>query len=371
MNTNDDADALATWLESSSCSAESLSDWLQGYAIPPVGHHDEPYLWLLRAVAAGKSRSGAESRIATCLRTLLLDVASGKLNEIDRPAQMLYNAFMLAAGLNASELLFEPLFRIATEANLQEHWLGVNLRDALRIAVTCNQLGTNLIEEWRSLLYQREPRLFPGTIYDAFEGIVMMPITHEASEKPWLEAVGEALKEFARILEESSVDARVKFRRLLKRGAEARMHSPLLDRELVLAAHRWEWPLWAVECLPNLYIRLDENVKHEEHTALMWSRIAFLLPDTDRFEIVRRLCAGSVLEVRLGQNAARHAGLIASEVEPLRSGNPWFSISSVLGSLNDAVVVLEEAALIRGEHEFANDLRQKKIQIDRELRIAV
>lgn len=309
--------------------------------------------------------------MATCLSTLLHDIAVGELRRVDRPAQMLYNAFMLAAALNAAELLYDPLYRIATGTRLKKHWLGVNLQDALRIAVTCNQRGTDLVEVWRALLYQREPTLFTGTSYDAFEGMVTMPITDQASEKLWLEALGEALREFARILEEVGVDARIKFRHLLKRGVEARMHRPLLDRDLVLAAHRWAWPLWAVECLPNLYIRLDESAKTDEQMALMWSRIAFLLPDTDTFEIVRRLCAGSILEVKLGRSAARHAGLIASEVEPLRSGNPWFSISSVLGSLNDAVLMLEEAAVARGEHEFAADLRQKKIQIDRELKIAV
>ena len=374
VNGRDDGwhNEMPAWLESTPCTAARLADWLQGYDIPPVGHDDEPYLWLLRALPAGEKQRPSAARVAAALADLLLQISSKSMPNIDRPSQLLYNALMLAAGLNEPEMLSAPIHTIATYGAVSGEWLGIELTDALRTSLIYNQTGTDFVQEWLSILHEGEGRIFSGTHYDAFEGIVLMPVSDGESQSIWMDALGEALFEISGLLEEDESSARDKFQNLLNRAAEARLYPPFLDRDLVLAAHRWNWSQWAVECLPNLYIRLNTATEQQQDIlALIWSRLAFLLPPTDPFTVTRNLCGGAILEVKLSPQAADRAGIIASEVEPLRKQNPYFSTSSVLGTINDAVVVLQDTAEARGDHAFARSLRQKQVEMSRELRIAV
>jgi hypothetical protein len=347
-------------------SCDRLVDWLQGYKLPPVGHDDEPYVWILRSIPAGELRNAVEIRIAACLAELLTKLADRKLRRVDREAQVAYNAFMLAAGLGTPEILFEPLLSVLGSERIAGNWLGVALGDALRLALTHNQIDAELKDDWFDLLHQREPQRLRGTPYDAFDGLLLMPTGEDLTEREWVGVVGEALAEFARQFEQSKVDARERFRELVIRTGEARLNPPSLERDLILAADQFDWPIWAVECLPNLYIAESVSEWGDER-ALMWSRMVFLLPDHKQVQRVRTLCHGVVLEAILSATASRYAHLIATEVEPLRLQNPYFSDRAVLNTINEAVMNLERRAAMSGEEEFSRGLQKKRIELSREL----
>src|SRR2546425_483054 len=102
---------VTKWLTKTNWQPGELIDWLQGYDMPPVGHDEEPYVWLLRGLPEADERHEAEKEFAKRVAVLLLDEPDVK-RPGKRADQVLYNLFMLGAGLSCPDELAVPLYEI-------------------------------------------------------------------------------------------------------------------------------------------------------------------------------------------------------------------------------------------------------------------
>src|SRR5207253_9557411 len=92
---------VTNWLMKEDWNMSQLMDWLQGYGLPFAGDADEPYLWLLRGIPEASERHVTEVQFAGRVAALIRECPDverpGK-----RPDQILYNLFMLCAGLSCA-----------------------------------------------------------------------------------------------------------------------------------------------------------------------------------------------------------------------------------------------------------------------------
>jgi hypothetical protein len=207
-------DMLSAWLAREDWKPEQLLDWLQGYGLPPVGHDDDPFLWVLRGLPEADERHPAETALANRVAKVLDEVKPDVTQPGDRPDELLYNLFMLCAGLSCPDQLADPLYEVFKRRKLKGEWLGVDVRDALGAALTSNQLDSRLQPVWETMLEGEEHDFLPGDEYDGFEGIRLMPGSADKRGEPALDAIGKALKAMARHLEKAH-DRRPQFRALI------------------------------------------------------------------------------------------------------------------------------------------------------------
>lgn len=120
------------WLLDPSYDPKTLINWCQGYNLPPIGHNDDPYLWIYRAVEYVKKELAR--RIA-----VFLDEKPDIHRPGDRPGEVLYNLLMLSAALNCPDILYKPLKRMKERKVLPGDWLGVPLAAVLDDALCANQ----------------------------------------------------------------------------------------------------------------------------------------------------------------------------------------------------------------------------------------
>lgn len=243
---------LGAWLGREDWRPEELIDWLQGYNLPPVGHDDEPFLWLLRGIPLADKRFEAETKLAERVGKVL----EGKpdlMRPGTRPDKVLYNLFMLCAGLGCPDQLAEPLYKVFQRGVLKGEWLGVDVRDALQAALISNQIDNRLQPEWETMLEQRKHDFLPGDEYDGFNGIVMNPASAKTRGEPDLDAIGRALKFMAKYLDRDSGRCE-EFQALIKQIAEIYPGRPILEIEILLQAVHNDWPRWAMQAIPGDYV---------------------------------------------------------------------------------------------------------------------
>lgn len=174
-----------------------------------------------------------------------------------------------------------------------------------------------------------------------------------------LNSLGNAMRLVVSYLK-SHRDCRPKFRTLINT-----IISPANGLQwavnLVLLANRFEFPTWAVQCLPNLCFRLPTNNQDEGTIFVLWQQIAIAIPLSYTLEIKEKLCGGEVLVAGFDRPGARLVERIAGWVEPERLSNPFASDRSARGALAQAFdsIRLEDAE-IAGPAEEA----QKKVLTD-------
>jgi len=219
--------------------------------MPPVGHDEEPYLWLLRSLPEADERYDAEKEFAKRVAVLLLDGPDVK-RPGKRPDQVLYNLFMLSAGLSCPDELAIPLHEVYERRSLRGKRLGVDVRTALKAALIVNQRDSRLQSIWEQFLQKRNHQFLPGDEWDGFEGIRLMPESEDRRGEPALDALGRALKAMAEYLE--SDQARVnKSHYLVVKIMDTYPGRPTWDTDLLLQALKQEWPSWTVESIPGQY----------------------------------------------------------------------------------------------------------------------
>jgi hypothetical protein len=333
---------LLPWL--SHPSTEPLEDWLQGYGLPPVGHDEEPYIWLLRGLPRGKGRHDAEQELSSQLARVL-QREPDRHRPGRRPEQMLYNLLMLCAGLSTSTELAEPLDAMFQREVLAGHWQGHDVRDALLLALIHNQPDARWGPVWSQLLAGGHPFL-PGGPYDGFRGILRMPPPGGQPGEPALEAIGQALRQMGDYLSERHYsDRRPRFRELLS-WVEQTYPSTRRPRDLLELADRQHWPEWMVTCLPTLCIDLGPAPEGRRHF-LLWTMIARFLPHPGRqswpkiARILRRpatqpkleqeLCGGVVEQIQIPGPWVKEVKEIAGAMEKARMVAPYPSDSALSG----------------------------------------
>lgn len=347
--------SLALWLNQQSWEIQELIDWLQGYTLPPVGHDEEPFVWILRGLFLNDDRYKAESELAFRL-VKLMESDAGSILLSKRPNQVLYNLFMLCAGLSYPKVLGEALYSIYERQSLEGEWLGVDLRDALQLALVTNQIDNRLQSVWQCMLNGQTDDYLPGDEDDGFNGILLMPSAETGLGEPAINEIGGALKIRTKHLEQEKGRRHV-FLSLIMKSVEAYPGRPSWSFDLVMQADEKQWPAWAVECIPNLYIPL-EQVTGEKNRALIWHYILACVPRSYEYEVINQLCKGHVLEIRLSEQTALFIDYIAPYFERVRLRNQFPSERSMVGFIAGAMTDLEVLARSQYDSDVADHLKE-------------
>ncbi len=254
---------MRVWLDGPADSSR-LVEWLQGHGFPPVGYADEPYLWLLRGIEsiAGMAPTSARDQTYSelfCERIArLLDERPDEQRPGVRPEQVLYNLFLLCAGLKCPDCLADPLSRILARGKLNGSYLGVDLREALRSALAENQIHERMREEWLAMI-RGESRFLPGDEYAGFAGLWKMPESPVSRGEPALRAIEAGLAAFvARLDHENDEIGRARLVEIVDSLRRAYPRFDDLDRFLIGAADRRDWPKWALSTLVPLCRATDD-----------------------------------------------------------------------------------------------------------------
>jgi hypothetical protein len=318
------------WLSEPEANPNRLRGWLQGVGLPPVGYAEPPFLWILRALPTeGDELVPAETELAARAVPLLHEIPSMPTTP-DRD-DYLYNLFQLCAGLSCADQLAKPLYALYQAMHTQpaDVW-EFGARSAFRSALSENQQDARLESVWSAMLHGHAGGILPGSRYDAFDAVVLMPLSVETQGEPDWDAIGQALGIMADYLEPAP-NRRIEFRSLQDR---ARRRYPGLpwDEELLRQADAHAWPEWAVECLPSLCLWLNGQ------TALVWHYMEACLPDHLEHKRVASLCRGTVYQMQLSVDASKYLlDEIRPEFEDWRRENPFPSLSSTRGQAAAAI----------------------------------
>jgi hypothetical protein len=332
-------DLLGSWLNKDEIFVPQLLNWLQGYDLPPIGHHEEPYLWLLRALPTGSKRPEAERSLAQVAQAILqLDPDVNPQG--NRPEQLTYNLLMLSAGLSCPDELAEPLFNIFVREKLSGTWMGIELRSALRVALTENQIDNRLKPVWEQMVSSQKNLFLLGNDYDGFEGILLMPLSQEQRGEPDIEAIGKALKMLASAMEEEE-DRGQDFRFLINRVFEAYPGRPSLQEALVYQADKNNWPYWAVEALPTLCFHAETQLPNAETIFYLWRPLIDVFEGEYRFTEAQTLCDDQVVIVSLPQETVDFVEQIGPIFDWNRYHNPYMTVRSSIAVMADTMAELE------------------------------
>jgi hypothetical protein len=154
-----------------------------------------------------------------------------------------------------------------------------------------------------------------------------------------LESIGEIMKATARHLE-NVYDRRRKFQSRIKKVLATHLNYPKLNETLVRQADRANWPSWAVECLPTLYVP-TETLTLGRISALVWHQILECVPEHLTYEVVAKLCNGQIYEVRTDEETASFLNSIAQIFENHLRHNPFESERSFTGAITSAIQEIE------------------------------
>lgn len=277
-------ESLVEWLGRENWTPQELIDWLQSYGLP-ISSEDDAFLWLLRALPQDELYSAKKELASRAAAVLALEPDETRPG--DEPDQVLFNLFYLCAGLACADELADPLYDVYQRSDYQRgelsdklkgEWSGITLRDALRAAVTTNQVDRRLECVWKDMVEGKSGGFLPGDVEDGFEGLLFMPRSTEERGEPALDAIGWALKVLGDKFEHE-VGREADFQRYVERISI--VHPGYAwDVCLLTQAQRYEWPVWTVEQLPgscprraSLYLQACPDLRSKEFKAVIHQAI--------------------------------------------------------------------------------------------------
>lgn len=321
-------------------SAALLQDWLQGYRMPTLGEEDEPYVWLIRGlleVPEGERRDEVTRRLAAWLAEILERPDVEKLGHL--PDRLLYNALMLAGGLECPEILWEPLLGMLERNTLGDRtYHGIPLRSSLRTALVNNQLDSRLEDIWLAMATEKggDERL-PGNVYDGFGGIVRLPGSELVPGSRSWDLLREGLTHSVKRLGDMT-ERRILFRNLTEQLVERHSEQGKVNHWLLVMAHQESWPRWAVEGLPSLFYRLENRVDDWAVWKLYYEFLKAVHVDLPPPE--NALCEDRVYLLSAPVWEPSEGHLLAA-LEQVRREHPWSSNRSLYGSLSDFLIGIQ------------------------------
>lgn len=243
---------MISWLWEDQLDLPRLYDWLHGRGLPPVGHDEEPYQWLLRGIAVlGPAREHLEKRFAERLSILLGEEPDTTMR--DGGDDYLRNLYWTCAGLRRPSFLAEQLWRVYKR--LRRTKLRGDVRDGLQAALVQNQYGETkpLKEVWEPMVMEGRARGLRGDEVVGYEGI----LARHATVRPDIDKVFWALGTISHRWDESR---KAEFRRLIFKVPDLDRFE--VARRLIASARRPEdgWSQWAIKLLPGItYPKRDDG----------------------------------------------------------------------------------------------------------------
>ena len=308
---------------------------LEGVGLPPFGHDEEPYAWIVRGLPLSGERNAAVTELSRRVASLL-ETEPEKRRLGARPDQVLYNLLLLAASLMHPETLEAPLAAMRKRGALKGDWLGGDLRTALLVAMIKNQSDARLRSFWEKMLAGEEDAFFFTDPYLGFEGILLMPEAAGRAGEPALTAIGAALSRMTEYLTAAHFQERKpRFQDLLTL-VEDTYPSRSWPARWIRLADEHRWPAWAVDCVPSLVVPIPPLGGPQQRlfigNQIAEDRIPELL---DGMETA--LCDGHVLEVTVPAAKASELVRDAKRLDRDRLNNPFPSDKAARAVMYDSL----------------------------------
>ncbi|HEX7957629.1 MAG TPA: hypothetical protein VF508_11835 [Pyrinomonadaceae bacterium] len=322
-----------------------LTDWLKGYELPAVGHGEEPYVWLLRALSFSDDfcRREMAGRVALLLeRERPHEPRGGRYDH-----RLIYNLLYLCAGLRRREELGAALYRVydffaerGGAAALGAAGGRYDLSGALRDALITNQTDQRFNDAWKRMLAGDPPEMLQGGRYAGLDGLTHMPSRERGVYAPDVEAVGWALARMAEYLS-GELGRHKAFRRLVERVKKAWPEYTRWDEDLLRQAISNEWPAWAALRLDNLAVRIEKE--HGREHALVWDfYLTYLRPCEPGLRPLSTPLGGLVADVWLNEEATRLLDFMRTCVEGARRKCPDANPDNVKLAASEALKVMTD-----------------------------
>lgn len=238
---------MIPWLWTDELGLDRLIGWLQGNGLPPVGHDEEPYHWLLRGIPADTPihRDYMQKQLAERLAILLSEEPDVHPLIASNSAEFLSNLYWTCAGLNRPAFLAEPLWQ--AYKRLKHSKLSGAVKDALQAAIVQNQPGDKALREiWEPMVEQGRHRWLRGSEIVGYEGILVRHQTVKQDLSKILWALGKISHRW-----QGTHGDRIAFRRMIERIPDLK-RSVVANRliETALTSEN-SWSPWALACLPT------------------------------------------------------------------------------------------------------------------------
>lgn len=297
---------VANWLHAAQDNPDQLVRWLQGFDLPPVGHMEEPYTWILRGLPDDDVE--AEVPLANVLGTLLANFGH-QLNSVPLADDFATNLFYLCANVSAPDVLCSGLRAVLEKLETNSIVLGPRSRSALLDALIVNQVDNSLEPLWLAFLTRQGHTQLKGAPMDGLDGIRLMPPceTNDPHRRgsPNLGAIGKALKVYAEYLAESNnPNLRLEFSDIVRRVMDTYPGRPTWFADMVQLADSFEWEPWASESLPFLVAR-NRPLPNGGAEVLCWHFLLLCIPPDYGVDAGGAYCNGRFVSATLGPEASQ------------------------------------------------------------------
>ncbi len=165
----------------------------------------------------------------------------------------------------------------------------------------------------------------------------------EISNKPILDEIGLALKALATQIEkdpEKVPTRRGEFRSQITKIIDSYPSHSTWNEDLARQACKHEWPSWAVESLPSLYIPLAQS-DGERSMALVWEYIVACIPKKREYSIKDERCGKQLLEISMPAATNKIVEDVAGIFNKYLRYNPHSSEGSFLAGINRALLEIK------------------------------
>ncbi len=320
------------WLSRKRGRQDQLLRWLRG--LDGTGGSDEqPYLWVIAGLPEGGDRPGAEVELAREAARLL----DSKL-DLGKPVwernRLLYNLLSLCAELNRPDQLADSLYQVWKRRKLAGRFEGIDLRDRLRAALAGNQSDDGMLKVWEDMLGRGRDRFLPGNKFDAFYGVLLLPLR---IHKPRFDALGKALKSLADYMGKDRATRRSRFMAQLERVRQV-LSTPPWDQELIFLAERSKWPEWTAKCFTPPIVPLQNGNGSKTVHYLLPAALGVGLEAGFRCKAEQKLVHEQVFKVPLNNGALVFVERFSPSFHRLLNEPSFKSESSWVGSLAHAIL---------------------------------
>ena len=303
---------IIPWLcQESSLGIDKLVGWLAGRGLPPVGHDEEPYQWVLRGLPKA-NRGYFELKLAERLSVILGEQPDVEPIVTGQDDEFLAGLYWTCAGVSWPSLLFEPLW--AAYKRLEQTKLSGPVRDALQAALVNNQAGDKPYRWiWLPMLQKGTHHLLRGNEITGYDGLRRR---HE-QVIPCHEELFQALGDISHRWKGESADVRA-FRRLILRMPQIREYS-VAKKLLAFAKSRSAgWSAWAKATLPG--VREVYSTSGDLEISISFGQVLY------RATWVK---GGGALAVMFGPGSTEP---LRTENFPLRGAPKWRRLVNVLAT---------------------------------------
>jgi hypothetical protein len=292
---------FSDWLSNSEWTLEQLNTWLvDGPATRNPSDPESDVKALLKSVVESVDSEKLQQELARRLAELLSTDINFCAQSEDEYAfvdsSLISRAFELATEIVPNDQLFDALWNIhERRLSLVEH---LSLKNALRRALISQQTDRRLLSELEQTIEQQGHPGLEGEPIEAYEGILAL-YNHRYPEDANKELLCKELGVIANYLEAHyNPSRRQRFGQLLS-SSMRQLSWPPDTWELVMLAHRFGWPKWAVQCLPNLFaIKLPLECTGPAEI-IAWQPLAYFILNQTPSAQIEPLCHGEVIRISL------------------------------------------------------------------------